>query len=152
MRLLILLLFLFSLPAYSSNIDLDFLKEVSSNSHSFKLSQLHLKANEKKTISLGAIVSKSAEVFVYMTLSLDCKDKKNHLSIKTLEPGSEGIKSYFHKMQVVNKASLIDEIFLIGDNPEDDVIDGQWYLELKNKKNRKIRCQNLILTVHTRED
>ncbi len=150
MRLLIILFL--SLPAYSSSIDLDYLKEVSSNSHSFKLSHLNLEANEKKTIHLGEIVSNTAEVFVYMTLSLTCDDKNNHLSIRTLEPGSEGIKSYFHEMQIEGKTALREEVFLTGDNPEDDVIEGQWYVNLQNKKNRKIRCENLILTVHTRED
>ena len=150
MRLLIILFL--SLPAYSSSIDLDYLKEVSSNSHSFHLSHLKLEAKEDKTISLGEIVSNTAEVFVYMTLSLDCDETKNHLILRTLEPGSEGVKSYFHEMQIEGKTALRDEVFTIGDNPEDDLIEGEWYLQLKNNKNRKIRCHNLILTVHTRED
>ena len=37
-------------------------------------------------------------------------------------------------MQIKGKTALRDEVFMIGDNPEDDLIEGEWYLQLKITK------------------
>ena len=150
MRLLFCLLF--SLPVYCDTLDMNYLKEIASNSHNFHINRVSLQAHEHKTITLGEITSYGAEVYVYASISMECPGINNHLVIKTLEPGSEGEKSYFHKLELLHHSLLDEQVFTFGNNPEDDTVDGMWYLQLLNKKNRRIECKNIHLTVHTRQD
>ena len=139
-----------SATSYSKPIP-DYFRDVSTEVLELKLENIGLAPLEKKNVLLSHINTNFSQSLVYIELSYKL-NKYSNLKVKVLEPGSEGDASYFHEKSYINKKSLDNDYLDYGNNPGDDLIDGNWFLEITNQNTYSLEINSIGLKIYSRND
>ena len=115
---------------------------------------------EKEKIFLGNVEGMSGSVLVYVSADMLLKgDDLSEVSLKLIEPPYyDGEVHYTHNIFVQGSEIIpgiveLDNEELIGNNPGDEPVEGEWFIEFDNSVgNSTAILEFLTIKIHTRLD
>ena len=115
-------------------------------------------SGETVTVALDSDQISWAHVLVYLSADAALSGADlNQVEVKIIEPCS-GDCNYEHQVfpndNAVGNAHTIaiEDVELGGNNPGDDIIAGQWFVEIKNLGSARATLKSLTLNVNARLD
>ncbi|SMF65160.1 hypothetical protein [Pseudobacteriovorax antillogorgiicola] len=122
---------------------------------------LDIEAGEVRKVSLGELNAEGGSVLVYITADMKLTGADlNAVSIKLIEPPYYDGKVYYsHEIftpsskEDYNGTVNFEDVELKGNNPGDESVDGEWFVEISNASpSASATVNSLTLKVHTRLD